>query len=340
MLQSESRAAPRTAREWLDVLAVYRKPDKVRSIVELVVTGVPFVTLWVLAWLALSVSYWLTLALAVPAALFLVRLFLIQHDCGHGSFFVRKATNDWVGRIIGVFTLTPYAYWRRSHALHHAGSGNLDLRGIGDIDTLTVSEYNSASRWHRLYYRIYRNPLVLFGVGPAIQFIAKHRLPLGMMREGVAYWVSTMGTNLAIAVGVVLMIWLIGAGPFFLVHLPIILLASSIGVWLFYVQHQFEETFWATSEGWQVHDAALHGSSYYDLPGPLPWLTANIGVHHVHHLYSRIPFYRLPEVLRDHPELARGRRMTLLQSLECARLRLWDEKRRRLVSFAEAREPR
>jgi omega-6 fatty acid desaturase (delta-12 desaturase) len=332
----QTSPSQRTAREWLDVLATYRKPDRARSILELLVTGIPFVVLWVLAWLALSVSYWLTLALTVPAAFFLVRLFLIQHDCGHGSFFVTKATNDWVGRVLGVLTLTPYDYWRRTHALHHAGSGNLELRGIGDIETLTVSEFKAAPRWRRLFYRIYRSPVVLFGIGPAIQFIVKHRLPLGLLRGGAIYWVSAMGTNLAIAAGVVAMIWLVGAGPFFLVHLPIVLLASSIGVWLFYVQHQFEETFWATNEGWQVHDAALMGSSYYDLPKPLPWLTANIGVHHVHHLYSRIPFYRLQEVLRDHPELANVQRMTLWQSLACARLRLWDDKRRRLVSFREA----
>ena len=337
MQQANTDTSQKTAREWLEVLANYRKPSHRRSVLELIVTGVPFVMLWVLAWQALSISYFLTLLIAVPAAFFLVRLFLIQHDCGHGSFFGKKNIDDWVGRVLGVFTLTPYDVWRRSHAIHHGSSGNLDKRGIGDIDTLTIEEYNKLSFWRRLGYRMYRNPIVMFVIGPAILFLLQHRLPLGLMRSGAIYWISAMGTNLAIALGVVLMIYLVGAGAFFMVHLPITLLAASIGVWLFYVQHQFEDTFWAEEDGWQVHDAALHGSSHYDLPAPLPWLTAHIGVHHVHHLYSRIPFYRVPEVLRDHPELGQVRRMTLMQSFSCVRLRLWDARQRRLVTFEEAR---
>ena len=325
------------AREWAQILAKYREPSHARSILELVITAVPFVGLWLLMWATLGLGYWLTLLVAVPTAGFLVRLFMIQHDCGHGAFFRRRAANDWVGRAIGALTLTPYDVWRRSHAVHHASSGNLERRGIGDIDTLTVEEYLALSRWRRLGYRLYRNPIVMFGLGPAFLFIVQHRLPIGSMRGGVQPWLGTMATNAAIALAILGMMWLVGVTPFLLVHLPITLLAASIGVWLFYVQHQFEETFWAANPAWTMHEAALHGSSHYDLPGILRWFTANIGVHHVHHLCSRIPYYRLPGVLRDHPELGAIGRLTLGQSLGCVRLVLWDERCRRLISFRELR---
>ena len=316
-------------------LAAYREPSSVRSVFELLITGVPFVLVRVLMWAVLEVGYWIALILAVPAAGFLVRLFMIQHDCGHGSFFRRRLMNDWVGRVIGVLTLTPYDLWQRSHALHHADSGNLDRRGIGDIDTLTVDEFQARTPRRQLLYRLYRHPIVMFGVGPAYLFMFRHRLPIGFMRSGWQPWVSAMATNAAIAILVAAIIWLVGVGPFLLLQLPITLLAASIGVWLFYVQHQFESTLWEHDDEWNFHEAALHGSSHYDLPGVLRWFTANIGVHHVHHLSSRIPYYRLPEVLRDRPELGNVDRLTLFQSLKCVRLVLWDEERRRLVSFRE-----
>ncbi len=222
--------------------------------------------------------------------------------------------------------------------MHHATSGNLDRRGIGDVGTLTVQEYLARSRWGRLRYRLYRHPLIMFGLGPAYLFIVEHRLPIDLMRSGWMPWLSTMATNFAIAAFVATMIWLVGIGPFLIVHLPITLLAASIGVWLFYVQHQFENTVWAHERAWSLHEAALHGSSHYALPGPLRWFTANIGVHHVHHLCSRVPCYRLPLVLRDHPNLEGIGRLTLLQSLKCVRLVLWDEGRQRLVSFGEVRQ--
>jgi acyl-lipid omega-6 desaturase (Delta-12 desaturase) len=292
---------------------------------------------WFLMWKALDVGYWLCLLLAVPTAGFLMRLFMIQHDCGHGAFFRYRLANDWLGRALGVLTLTPYDFWRRTHALHHANSGNLERRGIGDIETLTVREYLALSRLRRLGYRLYRHPLVMFGLGPAYLFILQYRLPVGLMRGGWVPWLSTMATNVAIAIIVAAMMWLVGIGPFLLVHLPITLLGASAGVWLFYVQHQFEDTFWAESRAWNLHEAALHGSSYYDLPTILRWFTANIGVHHVHHLCSKIPYYRLPSVLRDYPELGRVGRLTLGESLRCVRLVLWDESRQRLISFREMR---
>jgi len=345
MDQNLARFTPRApmtvaAREWTQILANYRKPNHTRSVLELAMTAGAFGGSWLLMWAALGFAYWLSLLLAVPAAGFLVRLFMIQHDCGHGSFFRHRAANDWVGRAIGALTLTPYDVWRRSHAIHHASSGDLERRGIGDIHTLTVREYLALSRWRRLGYRLYRNPIFMFGLGPAYLFIVQHRLPVGAIRGGLQPWLSTMATNATIAAVILMMMWLVGVKPFLLVHLPITLLAASIGVWLFYVQHQFEDTYWAEAPAWTLHEAALHGSSHYDLPGILRWFTANIGVHHVHHLSSRIPYYRLTSVLRDHPELRAVGRLTLLQSLACVRLVLWDEGRRRLVSFRELRAAR
>jgi omega-6 fatty acid desaturase (delta-12 desaturase) len=327
---AEIRALPQ-------LLARYREPDSARGAFELVITAVPFLVIWALIQNALDHGYWLGLLLEVPAAGLLVRLFMIQHDCGHGSFFRSRVANDWVGRAIGVVTLTPYDYWRHNHARHHANSGNLDHRGLGDIDTLTVREFLAQSRWRRILYRLYRHPMVMFGVGPTYLFVLKHRLPVGMMRGGWKPWLSTMGTNAAIAALVAAVIWLVGYRPFLLVHLPITVLAASIGVWLFYVQHQFEDTYWSHDEDWSFHEAALLGSSHYHLPVVLRWFTANIGIHHIHHLSSRIPCYRLPDVLRDHPQLAGVGRMTLLQSLRSVPLVLWDEERLQLVSFADAR---
>jgi omega-6 fatty acid desaturase (delta-12 desaturase) len=316
-------------------LAGYREPISTRSVLEVVITAVPFALIWVVMWAGLDAGYRICLLLAVPAAGFLVRLFMIQHDCGHGSFFRHRLANDWVGRIIGVLTLTPYDFWRRAHALHHAGSGNLDRRGIGDIDTLTVREFLALPAGRRLLYRLYRHPIVMFGIGPAYLFILRHRLPTGLLRGGWQLWLSAMATNVAIAALVATMIWLVGVGPFLLVQLPITLLAASTGVWLFYVQHQFEDTFWAHEESWDFHEAGLHGSSHYDLPIVLRWFTANIGIHHLHHLCSRIPYYRLPQALRDQPQFAAVGRLTLFQSLRCVRKVLWDERRHKLVSFRE-----
>ncbi|MBB4479891.1 omega-6 fatty acid desaturase (delta-12 desaturase) [Rhizobium etli] len=320
---------------WLKILAGYRQPSATRSAFELAVTAIPFALFWAAAWAAVRYGFLPGLILVIPAAAFLLRLFMIQHDCGHGSFFARRRLDDWVGRTIGILTLTPYDYWRRAHAEHHASAGNLDERGVGDIETLTIAEYNARSRRGRLAYRLYRHPAVMFGIGPAWLFIFKQRLPFGMMRSGPLPWISTMATNLAIALAAALLIWAGGIVPFLLVHLPIVLLAGAAGVWLFYVQHQFEETHWSKKPDWQFQHAALHGASHYDLPPVLRWITGNIGIHHVHHLASRVPYYRLPEVLRDHPELADIGRITLMESLRCVKLVLWDEQTMRLVSFRD-----
>ncbi len=337
--QSESsRPQPETraAREWVKVLSAYRESNSLRSSFELAVTAGPFLLLWILAWWSLSYSYWLTLMISMLNAAFLLRLFAIQHDCGHGAFYENRTVSDWLGRVIGVLTLTPYDVWRRSHSIHHSSSGNLGRRGIGDVHTLTVAEYRAMSPFNRLLYRLYRNPVVLFGLGPGYLFFIQNRLPLGLMNKA-KYWVSAMGTNAAILGGLALMLYFGGLMPILLIFLPSTLLAATAGVWLFYVQHQFETTHWEAEEDWQLHDAALHGSSHYVLPSILQWLSANIGIHHVHHLHSRIPFYRLPEVLRDHAVLADGNRMTIRESIRSARLHLWDEESKRLLSFSEAR---
>jgi acyl-lipid omega-6 desaturase (Delta-12 desaturase) len=331
---------PVQGNEWLGRLAPYRGANVRRSLWELMITVVPLVLLWATAWAALSQSIWLALALTIPAAGFLVRLFMIQHDCGHGTFFRRRSSNDWLGRVLGVLTLTPYDVWQRSHAVHHATTGNLDHRGTGDILTLTVDEYQALSSQGRLLYQLYRHPIVLFGLGPAFLFVLQHRLPLGYFRAGWRYWVSAMGTNVGIAIFVAAMIWLVGLEAFLWVHLPIVILAATAGVWLFYIQHQFEDTHWRKGADWDLHDAALAGSSYYELPVPLQWISANIGMHQVHHLCSRIPFYRLPDVVRDYPELSDGKRITLIEGFNCSRLKLWCPRRDRLVTFREIEHDR
>lgn len=325
------------ARDWVKILANYREPSTWRSLFELGVTLGPFLLLWTLAWWSLSVSLWLTLALSLANAGFLLRLFLIQHDCGHSAFFKNRLVSDWLGRIIGVLTLTPYDVWRRSHSIHHSSSGNLGRRGMGDIHTLTVAEYQDRSPFQRLLYRLYRHPIVMFGLGPGYLFFVQNRLPLGLT-DKVKYWVSAMSTNAAILAALVAILYFGGVMPILLIFLPTTLLAATAGVWLFYVQHQFETTHWEEDENWDLHDAALQGSSHYVMPRGLQWISANIGIHHVHHLYSRIPFYRLPEVLRDHAFLDEGNRMTIAESFANARLHLWDEKTKRLLSFAQARQ--
>ncbi len=331
--EASPESLPIDDKQWVKLLARYRTPSVRRSLFELAVTVVPFLLLWSATLVGVKLGHWYSLALVLPAAFFLVRLFMIQHDCGHGSFFRKRRANDLLGRAIGVLTLTPYADWRQSHAQHHATSGNLDRRGKGDIDLLTVAEYQALPRWRRLAYRLSRHPFVLLVLAPVYVFVLRHRLPNDLWRAGRAAWLSTLSTNAAILGLTVGMGLLVGFGDLLLVQLPITLLASSIGIWLFYVQHQFEHTYWAPEGEWTYYRGAMQGSSHYDLPGPLRWLTANIGVHHVHHLLSSIPSYRLNEVLRDYPKLREVGRLTLRQSLQCLRLGLWCEERQRLVSF-------
>lgn len=317
------------------MVARYQTPSVKRAVWQLVTTIVPLLGVFALMSWSLSVSYWLTLALAVPAAGLAIRTFIIMHDCGHGSFLPSRLWNDIVGWVTGILTAVPYAHWRREHAIHHANSGHLDGRGTGDITTLTVREYLALSRLGRLRYRLYRNPVVLLVFGPAYLFV-KHRWPSRKF-AGKREVVNVLGTNVALAGMITALSLLIGFREFLLIWVPILLLSGSAGVWLFYVQHQFEDAYWRGAEDWDYATAAMLGSSYFRLPRVVQWFTGNIGFHHVHHLSPRIPNYRLEHCHRENPALQRVTTLTLGQSLRTLRLKLWDEESGRMVGFRHLR---
>lgn len=326
-----------SAEYWKKALAPFRGADTRRSIIQLTTTAIAFVALWTAMLFSLEVHYALTLVLAFPTAGFLVRLFMIQHDCGHGSYFRSRRARDWVGFCIGVVTLVPYQYWRRTHAHHHAHTGDLDFRGFGDIDTLTLEEYRALTPLKRLGYRLYRNPIILLTIGPVFQFVIKHRYPWDIPRSWTQAWASVWWTNACLVGIVLLMSATIGLERFLLVQAPVTAISGSIGVWLFYVQHQFEETYWHHNEDWDFFDAALHGSSHLVLPKPLQWMTAHIGLHHIHHLNATIPNYRLPECLEADERLQQATKITFADSWRLLNLTLWDEESQRLIGFREAK---
>lgn len=319
--------------------AKFREADTTRAFTQILTTTVPFVLL-VAAMIALAnTAYWATLLIAIPASGLLVRFFIVQHDCGHGSFTPTRTMNDTIGRAMSIFTLTPYALWRREHAIHHAGCGNLERRGIGDIETWTVDEYLAKSWFARLRYRVYRNPLFLFGFGVPFYFLVIQRLPWFHGVAAKESWKSVIGLNIAMVVFYGGLAYLIGPMTLLKVALPIVVLASAAGGWLFFIQHQFEDTLWDRKEDWDFQVAAVHGSSYYVLPKVLQWFTGNIGLHHIHHLNSMIPNYRLQECMDAMPTLATINRLTVMESLACVRLTLWDPVRRRLIGFGELPQP-
>ena len=327
----------KTAESWREVLGPYGGADLRRSIMQILTSAPPYFLLWYASYRALSVSYWLTLLLALPTAAFLTRLFMIQHDCGHGSFFKSQKVADTVGFWIGVLTLTPYRYWRKTHAYHHAHTGDLDFRGFGDIDTLTVKEYYGKTFLGRLRYRLYRHPFVLLGLGGLYVFALKHRYPWDIPRRWKREWASVWQTN-AVLLAITGIMWMtIGLKAFVLVHVPILLLTVSSGVWLFYVQHQFEETYWDEHDKWSYFEAGLEGSSHLALPKWLQWITASIGIHHVHHINARIPNYKLQECMDNIPYLQNVTQISLWDGIKTLRLSLWNEDDRKLVSFSEAR---
>jgi omega-6 fatty acid desaturase (delta-12 desaturase) len=324
--------------DWRSIVAKYQSADPRRAVTQLVTTGVPLgVAAWLMYW-SLSYSYWLTLALAVPSAGLLVRTFIIMHDCAHGSFLPRRWANEIVGYITGVLTFTPFSLWRHLHAVHHATSGDLDRRGTGDITTLTVREYQALSRWKRLQYRLYRNPIVLLGFGPLYLMIGQ-RLPKRTRATGSAQNRSVWTANLGIAACFVGAGLLIGFGPVLWIWMPALYLAGMAGIWLFYVQHQFDETYWEPHARWDYPAAAVRGSSYLKLPRVFQWFTGNIGLHHVHHLGPRIPNYNLQRCFDENPIFHHAHIVTFRRSLHLLRLALWDETRKRMVSFSELGRP-
>lgn len=309
----------------------YQKPSLPRGLWQLANTLLPYAGLWLLMYVTLGVSWLLTLSLAALAALFLVRVFIIFHDCGHGSFFRSKRANDLVGFLTGLLTLTPYRHWKWQHAVHHGTSGNLDARGIGDVWTMTVREYEAASWRTRLQYRFTRNPFVLFGLVPLGLFFVYQRFayPTASKRDRK----SVYGMNLAILLYAVALSLLFGFWNFLWIQMTITAVSGSLGVWLFYVQHQFEDTYWRGEGEWDYTASAMEGSSFYKLPALLNWFSGNIGYHHIHHLSSRIPNYHLKACHQAESYFQQVPELTLRSSLKSLRLRLWDESSQKLVGY-------
>jgi omega-6 fatty acid desaturase (delta-12 desaturase) len=323
------------ALDWKATFAPYAAPRLGRSLLDLATSVVPYLGLFALMCVTLDRSYVVTLCLALPAAGFLLRTYIIFHDCAHGSFLPSKRANTWAGRVLGLIVYSPFQAWRHSHAVHHATAGDLDRRGVGDVPTLTAAEYAALAPWKRLGYRLFRNPLVMFGLGPIYAMVVQPRLVSRSARPRIRR--SVMGTNVALALVVGGLCWLLGWREFLLVQAPPALLAGATGIWLFYVQHQFEDTYWQSNEAWSYADAALKGSSHLKLPRVLQFFTGNIGFHHVHHLSARIPNYNLQRAHDDHQVFHGVPTLSLWDGLRAVRLKLWDEERGRLVTFAEAR---
>jgi len=320
-----------TSNSWMEIVSKYNFSDPVRSWWQITNSVVPYLLLWVAMVWSLKISYFLTLLLSVFAAGFLVRIFIIFHDCGHGSFFKSKLLSRIVGIITGLMTFTPYHKWTREHKEHHATVGNLDKRGVGDVKTLTIEEFLKLSPWKRFSYRFYRHPLFLLGVAPFLVFVVQNRLPKHYMslKEHVYHQLN----NIALAGVIALTIWAIGWKSYLLIQLPVLYIASVHGVWLFYVQHQYENVVWSRGQEWNYKNIALQGSSYFKLPKVLQWFTGNIGFHHIHHLSPRIPNYKLPVCFKENIIFQDIKPVTFFSSLRSLKLRLWDERRKKLVGF-------
>ena len=321
---------------WKEIVAKYQQPSTGRALWQIANTLVPYALVWYLMYRSLAVSWWLTVPLAVLAGAFLVRIFIIFHDCGHGSFFKSRQANDIVGFIAGVLTFTPYYHWRWEHNIHHASAGHLDKRGTGDVWTMTVQEYLESSRWRRFAYRLARNPLVLFGVAPLFLFLVLQRFPAPRAnpRERHSVW----WMNLAILGLVLGLASIFGLVAYVVIQLTVTMVAGAAGVWMFYVQHQFEDVYWERGDNWDYTAAALQGSSFYKLPRILQWFSGNIGFHHIHHLSPRIPNYNLQRCHDADPLFQRVKPITLFSSLKSLSFRLWDEKRRKLVGYRHMRQ--
>ncbi len=336
----------RDAADWKAIVQKYQQPSLPRAAWQLVNTLLPYAALWYLMFLSLSWSYWITLPLAVVAGMFLVRIFIIFHDCGHGSFFKSHLANDIFGFLTGVLTLTPYYHWRWEHSIHHASAGSLDRRGTGDVWTMTVEEYLQSSRWKRFAYKLARNPVILFGIAPICLFVFRQRFysPKANPREK---W-SVRWMNLAILGVAALLSWVFsghrgwgyGITAYLLIQLFVVAVGGGMGIWMFYVQHQFEDVYWERDQNWDFKEAALKGSSFYKLPRILQWFSGNIGFHHIHHLSPRIPNYNLERCHKADPMFQEVKPLTFFESLKSLRYRLWDEKLGKLVGYRRARKLR
>ena len=331
---------------WKAVVLKFQEPSLPRAIWQLVNTLGPFAGLWYLMWRSMAWSYWITLPLAILAGMFLVRIFIIFHDCGHGSFFKSRLANDIVGFITGALTLTPYYHWRWEHSIHHATSGSLDRRGVGDVWTMTVEEYLQSGRWKRFAYKLARNPVVLFVIAPIFLFVIHQRFfaaKANPRERWSVIWMNIAVLGIAVALSGLFSIgrsWGFGITAYLLIHLTIVLVGGGVGIWMFYVQHQFEDVYWERDENWDYKAAALEGSSFYKLPKILQWFSGNIGFHHIHHLSSRIPNYNLERCHDADPMFQEVKPLTFFRSLKSLTFRLWDEQRGKLVGFRHARKIR
>ncbi|HEX4263861.1 MAG TPA: fatty acid desaturase [Verrucomicrobiae bacterium] len=320
---------------WKRIVARYQKPSVGRAAWQIINTLVPYAALWCLMYFTMSISWWLTVPLAILAGAILVRAFIIFHDCGHGSFFKSGTANHIWGAITGVFTFTPFYHWRWEHAIHHSSSGDLDRRGTGDVWTLTVQEYLESSRWKRFAYRLARNPVILFVIAPLYLFLIQQRFP--KLKAPTRERYSVYWTNLALGTIAAISIAFFGWKAYLIIQLTILITAGAVGVWLFYVQHQFEGVYWERGDDWDYVQAALHGSSFYKLPRILQWFSGNIGFHHIHHLSPRIPNYHLEKCHQAEPLFQKVKPVTLFGSFRSLTFRLWDEQRRKLVGFGAVR---
>ena len=332
---SPERPVVEGARHWPEIVAPYKEASAFKAVNHLVQALLLLAAVWFAMLKCLSLPYgaFPMLALALPAGALLVKLFAIQHDAGHGALFKQAWANDLVGGALSFLVLTPYRQWAREHAKHHATSGNLDFRGIGDVDTWTVEEFKAASPWARFWYRVYRHPVFLFGPGALAYFFFKQRF-VWYNPKRLASWTSVWTTNLAVAAFLTLMCRWVGVGRFFAVYVPSFLAASAFGTWIFYVGHQFDPAYWRADRDWNFFDASMHGASYYDLPWIFHYLSCNIGYHHIHHLCSKIPFYNLPKCHEENP-LFHVRPLRLWESLSFATLALWDDANQKMVRFSE-----
>jgi acyl-lipid omega-6 desaturase (Delta-12 desaturase) len=320
---------------WKEIVLRFQQPSLARALWQIVNTFGSYALLWYFMYLSLSVSWWLTVPLAILAGAILIRVFIIFHDCGHGSYFKSRTANDVVGLICGLLTFTPYYHWRWEHSIHHATAGDLDRRNVGDIWTMTVQEYLEASRWKRFAYRLARNPFVLFGLAPLFLFVVLQRIPAAKANPRERESVQWM--NLSLLLMATGLVWTFGLQAYLVIQLTVLMVAGGAGVWMFYIQHQFEDVYWERGENWDYTAAALQGSSFYKLPRILQWFSGNIGFHHIHHLSPRIPNYNLQRCHEADPLFQQVKPITLIASLKSFNLRLWDEQRKKLVGFQHVR---